>query len=85
LLVAEDAGNNEGDDDISLSANLSRDPASLVLVHRGPDLHLHLKYYDGMNWQKKDVKIGLQDEAMICDEASAIADYSHGLAFIYWC
>ena len=83
--VAEQAGTNQGDDDLSLSADLSRDPAPLALVHRGPDLRLHLRYYDGTNWSARDVNIGLQDPAWTCDEASAIADFSHGLGFLYWC
>jgi len=84
-LVAEKAGANKGDDDLSLSADLSENPATLALVHRGPDLHLHLKYYDGERWSAKDVKIGLQAPEWICDEASAVADSSHGLGFVYWC
>jgi len=84
-LVAEKAGVNKGDDDLSLSVDLAKNPAPLALVHRGPDLRLHLRYYDGKEWLPKDVKIGLQDEAMTCDEASAVADFSHGLGFIYWC
>jgi hypothetical protein len=84
-LVAEKAGANEGDDDLSLSADLSRSPAPLALVHRGPDLRLHLRYHDGTGWSPKDVKVGLQDPAWICDEASAVADFSHGLGFVYWC
>ena len=84
-LVAEKAGANKGDDDLTLSANLSKNPASLALVHRGPDLGLHLRYYDGENWSQKDVNIGLQDTAWTCDEASAVADFSHGLGFVYWC
>ena len=83
-LVAEKAGANKGDDDLSLSADLSRNPASLALVHRGPDLRLHLRYYDGESWSPRDVKIGLQDAAWTCDEASAVADFSHGLGFVYW-
>jgi len=85
ILVAEKAGANRGDDDLSLSVNLSQNLAPLALVHRGPDLHLHLRYYDGENWSQKDVKVGLQDEAMTCDEASAVVDFSHGLGFVYWC
>ena len=84
-LVAEKAGANKGDDDLSLSANLSRNPAPLALVHRGPDLRLHLRYYDGENWSPKDVNIGLQDPVWNCDEASAVVDFSHGLGFVYWC
>lgn len=84
-LVAVGAGANTGDDDLSLSANLSMNPAPLVLVHRGSDLRLHLKYYDGASWLKKDIKIGLQDLEWACDEASAVADFSHGLGFVYWC
>ena len=84
-LAAEKAGANKGDDDLSLSVDISNDPAPLALVHRGPDLRLHLRYYDGRNWSPKDVKIGLQDPAWNCDEASAVADFSHGLGFVYWC
>ncbi|MFC1558327.1 hypothetical protein ACFL40_03130 [candidate division KSB1 bacterium] len=84
ILVAKNAGTNKGDDDLSLSANLSKNPAPLALVHRGPDLHLHLKYYDGNQWSPKDIKAGLQDPEWICDEASAIADFSNGLGFLYW-
>jgi len=84
-LVAEKAGADKGDDDLSLSANLSVNPSPLALVHRGPDSCLHLRYYDGENWSPKDLKIGLQDAAMTCDEASAAADFSHGLGFVYWC
>ena len=84
-LVAEKAGANSGDDDLSLSVNLSRSPAPLALVHRGPDLRLHLRYYDGKTWSSSDVKIGLQDANWTCDEASAVADFSHGLGFAYWC
>ena len=84
-LVAEKAGANEGDDDLSLSLNLSGNPAPLALVHRGPDLRLHLRYYNGHNWLPKDVKIGFQDVAWTCDEASAVTDFSHGLGFAYWC
>ncbi len=84
-LVAEKAGANKGDDDLSLSADLSRNPAPLALVHRGQDLRLHLRYYDGKNWLPKDVKIGFQDVAWTCDEASAVVDFSHGLGFAYWC
>ncbi|MFC1635251.1 hypothetical protein ACFL5Z_10460 [Planctomycetota bacterium] len=84
-LVATKAGANKGDDDLSLSADLSKNPAPLALVHRGPDLRLHLRYYDGKNWSPKDVKIGFQDTAWTCDEASAVADFSHGLGFAYWC
>jgi len=47
VLVAEKAGANKGDDDLSLSVNLSKNLAPLALVHRGPDLHLHLRYYTG--------------------------------------
>jgi len=83
-LVAEKAGANKGDDDLSLSANLSKNPAPLALVHRGLDLRLHLRYYDGEKWSPRDVEIGLQDSAWTCDEASAIADFSHGLGFVYW-
>ena len=83
-LVAEKAGANKGDDDLSLSVNPSQNPAPLALVHRGPDLRLHLRYYDGKNWSPKDVKIGLQDEAWNCDESSVVADFSHGLGFVYW-
>jgi len=85
ILVAEKAGANKGDDDLSLSVNLSKNPAPLALVHRGPDLRLHLRYYDGKNWSPKDVKIGLQDATLNYDEASAVADFSHGLGFVYWC
>jgi len=85
ILVAEKAGANSGDDDLSLSLNLSKNPAPLALVHRGPDLHLHLKYFDGKNWSSKDVKIGLQDPSMTCDEASTILDFAKGLGFLYWC
>jgi hypothetical protein len=84
-LVATQAGTNPGDDDLSLSADLSRKPAPLALVHRGPDQHLHLKYYDGKDWSSKDVKVGLQDPIMSCDEVSAVADFSHGLGFSYYC
>ena len=84
-LVAEKAGANRGDDDLSLSADLSKNPASLALVHRAPDLRLHLKYYDGEKWSPKDVKIGLQDPEWLCDEASAVVDFTHGLGFVYWC
>lgn len=84
-LVAKEAGANQGDDDLSLSANLSKNPAPLALVHRGPDLRLHLRYYDGKSWLPNDVEIGLQDDAMTCDEASAVADFSNGLGFVYWC
>lgn len=84
-MVAPNAGTNFGDDDLSLSANLSRKPAPLALVHRGPDWHLHLAYYDGKNWSPKDIPVGLQDPAMSCDEVSAVADFSHGLGFLYWC
>ena len=84
-LVAEKAGANKGDDDLSLSADLSMNPAPLALVHRGPDLRLHLRYYDGKSWSQRDVKIGLQDAAWMCDEASAVADFSNGLGFVYWC
>ncbi|NOR65808.1 MAG: hypothetical protein GQ528_00445, partial [Woeseiaceae bacterium] len=84
-LVAEKAGVNSGDDDLSLSVNLSQNPAPLALVHRGPDLRLHLRYYDGKTWSPSDVKIGLQDADWTCDEASAVADFSHGLGFAYWC
>ncbi len=83
-LVAEKAGVNSGDDDLSLSVNLSQDPAPLALVHRGPDLRLHLRYYDGKTWSPSDVKIGLQDADWTCDEASAVVDFSHGLGFVYW-
>jgi hypothetical protein len=85
VLVAEQAGTNPGDDDLSLSANLSRKPAPLALLHRGPDQHLHLKYYDGKNWSPKDVQVGLQDPTISCDEVSAVADFSHGLGFAYYC
>ena len=84
-LVAEKAGINDGDDDLSLSVNLSQNPAPLALVHRGPDLHLHLRYCNGKNWSTKDVKIGVRDTDWICDEASAVVDFSHGLGFVYWC
>ncbi len=84
-LVAEEAGVSRGDDDLSLSADLSRNPAPLALVHRAPDLRLHLRYYDGAGWSPKEVKVGLQDPAWTCDEASAVADFSHGLGFVYWC
>jgi len=83
-MVAPKAGANPGDDDLSLSANLSQNPAPLALVHRGPDLHLHLRYYDGKIWSPKDVRIGQQDPALMSDEASAVADFSHGLGFLYW-
>jgi hypothetical protein len=83
--VAKKAGANKGDDDLSLSVDLSKNPAPLALVHRGPDLRLHLRYYDGKNWSPKDVKIGFQDTAWACDEASAVSDFSHGLGFAYWC
>lgn len=84
-LVAEKAGANKGDDDLSLSVNLSMNPASLAMVHRGPDLHLHLRYYDGIKWSPEDVRIGFQAPEWSCDEASAVADFSHGLGFVYWC
>ena len=84
-LVAAEAGANSGDDDLSLSVNPSHDPAPLALVHRGPYLRLHLRYYDGENWSPIDVKIGLQDADWMCDEASAVVDFSHGLGFVYWC
>ena len=84
-LVAEKAGANKGDDDLSLAVDLSRNPAPLALVHRGPDLHLHLRYYDGRKWSPRDVRIGLQDTAWSCDEASAVIDFSQGLGFVYWC
>jgi hypothetical protein len=84
-LVAAEAGSNSGDDDLSLSVNLSRNPAPLALVHRGPDLRLHLRYYDAKAWSPSDVEIGLQDADWTCDEASAVADFSHGLGFVYWC
>jgi hypothetical protein len=54
-------------------------------VHRAPNLHLHLKYYDGDEWLPKDVKIGTQDQELTCDEASTVVDFSHGLGFLYWC
>ncbi len=85
ILVADQAGANEGDDDLSLSADLSGNPGPLALIHRGPDLRLHLRYYDGTNWSAKDVRIGLHDPAWVCDEASAVADFSNGLGFLYWC
>ena len=84
-MVAPKAGANPGDDDLSLSANLSRSPAPLALVHRGPDLHLHLRYYDGKKWSARDIKVGQQDPALMSDEASTVADFSHGLGFLYWC
>jgi len=84
-MVAPKAGANPGDDDLSLSANLSQNPAPLALVHRGPDLHLHLRYYDGRKWSAKDVQAGQQDPALMSDEASAVADFSRGLGFLYWC
>ncbi|MBT4485632.1 MAG: hypothetical protein HOC71_18350 [Candidatus Latescibacteria bacterium] len=82
-LVATNAGSNTGDDDLSLSVNTSKNPAPLALVHRADDLHLHLKYYDGDQWSPKDVKVGLDDSEWICDEASAVADFSHGFGFLY--
>jgi hypothetical protein len=85
MRIAEKVGVNRGDDDLSLSVNLSKNPAPLALVHRGPDLHLHMKYYNGKNWLPKDVKIGFQDPGMTCDEASAIRDFTNGLGFLYWC
>jgi len=54
--VAEKAGANKGDDDLSLAAGISMNPASLALVHHGPDLYLHLRYYDGVEWSPKDVR-----------------------------
>ena len=84
-LVAVGAGANKGDDDLSLSVHLAQNPAPLALVHRGPDLGLHLRYYDGKSWSPKDMKIGLQDPDWSCDEASAVVDFSHGLGFVYWC
>ena len=84
-LVAEKAGINSGDDDLSLSGNPSQNPAPLAFVHRGPDLRLHLRYYDGKTWSPSDVKIGVQDADLTCDEASAVANFSHGLGFVYWC
>ena len=39
---------------------------------------------DGERRPLKDVKIGLQDPDWLCDEASAVVDFSHGLGFIYW-
>lgn len=84
-MVAPKAGANPGDDDLSLSANLSQNPAPLALVHRGPDLHLHLRYYDGRKWSARDVQVGQQDPALMSDEASTVADFSHGLGFLYWC
>jgi len=83
--VAEKAGANKGDDDLSLAAGISMNPASLALVHHGPDLYLHLRYYDGVEWSPKDVRVGLQLPEWSCDEASAVADFSHGLGFVYWC
>ena len=83
-LVAAKAGANSGDDDLSLSVNPSQKPAPLAIVHRGPDLHLHLRYYDGEHWSPRNVKIGLQDAGWTCDEASAVVDFSHGLGFVYW-
>ena len=59
-FVADNTGTNPGNDDLSLSANLSQDPAFLALVHRGPDLRLHLKYDDGEKWVPKGIKIGIQ-------------------------
>ncbi|MDY6853850.1 MAG: hypothetical protein SWO11_03945 [Thermodesulfobacteriota bacterium] len=85
VLVARKAGVTKGDDDLTLSIDLSKKPAPLALVHRGPDHRLHLRYYDGKNWLSKDVKIGLQDRAMSCDEASAVVDFTHGLGVLYWC
>lgn len=84
-LVARGAGANQGDDDLSLAADRSRNPAPLALIHRGQDLRLHLRYFDGAEWSPKDVKVGLQDSRFICDEASTVADFSHGLGFVYWC
>jgi hypothetical protein len=85
VLVAEKAGANKGDDDLSLSVNLSKIPAPLALVHRGPDLRLHLKYYDGKKWLRQDVIIGVENSRMSCDEASSVMDFSQGLGFLYWC
>jgi len=84
-LAAPKAGVTQGDDDLSLSADLSKKPAPLTLVHRGPDQHLHLRYYDGKTWSPKDVPVGTRNEALGCDEVSAVADFSHGLGFVYWC
>ena len=84
-LVAVGAGTSAGDDDLTLSVDRSRKPAALALVHRGRDQRLHLRYYDGKAWLRKDVSIGLADERFGCDEASAVEDFSHGLGFIYWC
>ena len=85
IIIAKEASVNRGDDDLSLSVNLSENPAPLALVHRGPDLHLHLKYYNGKDWSLKDVKIGLQDPRMTCDEATAVYDFTNGLGILYWC
>ena len=84
-LVAEHAGLNKGDDDLSLSIDTSKNPAALALIHRGPNLRLHLQYYNGSAWSDTGCSIGLQDESMTCDEASAVVDFSHGLGFVYWC
>ena len=40
---------------------------------------------DGWKWLLEDIKIGVQDPAMTYDQASAVADFSHGLGFVYWC
>lgn len=84
-LVAARAGVNKGDDDLSLAINPTRQPATLALLHRGPDQRLHLRYHDGRGWRPEDIPIGLQDPAMTCDEVSAVADFSSGLGFAYWC
>jgi len=84
-LVARKVGVARGDDDLSLSADLSKNPAPLALVCRGPDRRLHLRYYDGKSWSSKDVKVGLPEADWSCDEASAVADFSGGLGFVYFC
>lgn len=83
-VVARQAGTNQGDDDLTLSVDRSQNPAPLALVHRGPDLRLHLSYYNGAIWGPGDVKIGSQDPRFTCDEATAVEDFSQGLGFLYW-
>ncbi|MBW7997415.1 MAG: hypothetical protein FVQ81_12745 [Candidatus Glassbacteria bacterium] len=84
-LVSTIAGADTGDDDLSLSVNPGTNPATLALLHRGPDEYLRLRYYDGREWIKKEINVGANDQELSCDEVSAVADFSQGLAFVYWC
>jgi hypothetical protein len=85
MLVTTGVGMTNGDDDLTLSINSSISPAPLALVRRGPDQMLYLHYFDGVRWMPEGVAVGSRDEALACDEASAVADFAHGLGFVYWC